>query len=300
MSFLNIDPTLCRGKFTRWEDYSEDWIVEKKENGDRRVAQFCPERTYYTGRRDGINSGNKRDVSACLPALGSAAPVEFHGLVLDGELTVPGGTNSDITEVVGGSAAHAAAVLARPDHRGVRYVTFDILREPGRDLTLYSWEFRRKLLIAWVSRLADAGIGTPPKARIVVSEAHVATAQFSRSFYAGILAEGGEGVVLKYRKSKYADQRFWVKVKPWESVTVRCVGYKMGEGKYDGLIGSLQFTVPETGVRGYCSGMTDAERVWVTLHMDDLIGRMFRLRFTSTLPSGALQHPRFHGWVSPF
>ena len=111
-----------------------------------------------------------------------------------------------------------------------------------------------------------------------------------------ILDDGGEGVVLKYRKSKYADQRYWVKVKPWDSRTVRCAGFKLGEGKYAGLIGSLYFIDEITGVTGSCSGMTDAQRLDMTQNQERLLGHRFQLRYTSVLASGKLEHPRFGGW----
>ena len=308
MSYLNIDPTLCRGKFSgRWEDYGEDWIVEEKYNGDRRVAQFTSEKTYFTGRRDGVNSANKRDVSSCLPVLGGPAESEFHGLILDGELTVPGGNHSDVTKVVGGSAVHAAQVLADPKHPGIVYRAFDILAEPGKDLTLYSWDYRRKRLAAWVSHLQDSRLTKWPKARIEISESyanpgHIVHGQsFGETLYKTILKKIGEGVVLKYRKSKYADQRFWVKVKPWDSKVVRCTGFKMGEpGKFEGLVGSLHFIDEATGIRGSCNGMTDGERLYMTLNQKDLIGRLFEVRYTTVLESGKLEHPRFHSWAPLF
>lgn len=295
MTYLNIDPTLCRGKFTNWAAFTpaDDWVVEEKFNGDRRIAQFTKERTYFTGRRDGINSGNKRDVSECLPMLSRAMP-DFAGLILDGELIVPGGNNSDTTEVVGGSALHALQVLQRPGHPGLIYKVFDILAEPGRDLTLYTWEQRRKKLEHWVERLVLAGIELG-KERFQIS--YVQPASRGQALYEAILANGGEGVVLKWKRSKYTDQRYWVKVKPWDLTVVRCMGFKAGEGKFQGLIGSLHFVELETGMHGSCSGMTDAERAYMTEQQDSLIGRLFTLRYTSRLVSGAFQHPRFKGWV---
>lgn len=296
MSYLNIDPTLCRGKFTRWEDYGDDWAVELKHNGDRRLAQYCPEKTYFTGRRDGINSGNKRDISDCLPGFGEAAPSKFHGLILDGEIVVPGGNNSDVTKVVGGSATHAAAVLSRHGHPGINYHAFDILREPGRDLTLYSLDYRRKALLEWCMRLHEHGIGIHPKRKLCVTVG--GRGSDAQRFYDEVLTSGGEGIVLKYRRSKYTDQRFWVKVKPWDTVTVRCIGFKMGEGKFQGLIGSLHFVDPTTGTRGSCSGMTDAERARMSFRPTDLINQMFVLRYTTVLPSGVYQNPRFQEWCN--
>lgn len=296
MTYLNIDPTLCRGKFTDWSTFGPEWVAERKENGDRRVAQFTARQTYFTGRRDGINSGNKRDVSGCLLSLGKAMPKQFHGLILNGELTVPGGTNSDVTEVVGGSALHAIQVMHQPGHPGVVYKAFDILAEPGRDLTLYSWEYRRRRLELWAEELIQCGYGS---GREMFSTTETRPASQAEAWYEEILAAGGEGIVLKLKRSKYADQRYWIKKKPWDITVVRCNGFKAGEGKFLGLIGSMHFVEEETGMHGSCSGMTDVERLYLTEHQKNLIGRLFKLRYTTRLVSGAFQHPRFDGWVVP-
>lgn len=290
MSYLNIDPTLCRGRFTRWEDYGDDWIVEEKYDGDRRIAQFTAEKTYFTGRRDGINTGNKRDVSDCLPNLGRVMP-GFEGLILDGELRVPGGTNSDVTNVVGGSAMHAMQQLRKPEHPGIHYRAFDILAEPGRDLTLYTWEQRRERLLKWDTLLAAAGVGGSKQSLTV---GPVQPGSSGRDMYEEMLNTGREGVILKWRRSKYTDQRYWVKVKPHDAMVVRCTGFKAGEGKYQGQIGAIYF---EQGmVHGSCSGMTDRERAYMTEQGTKLIGKLFKVKYTAILPSGALKHPRFVEW----
>ena len=73
---------------------------------------------------------------------------------------------------------------------------------------------------------------------------------------------GGEGVMLRAPNSPYQAGRsdYLLKVKSYEDAEAIVVGYKPGQGKYAGLVGSLEVETPE-GKRFFIgSGLTDELR----------------------------------------
>jgi len=103
-----------------------------------------------------------------------------------------------------------------------------------------------------------------------------------------------EGSVLKDLRSPYAGRRYksWLKLKEQETVTVKIIGYKPGQGKYQGLIGAIMWKDQSTGVEGFCSGMTDDDRVWISDHAQALIGTWIEIKHYGKLVDG-YRHPQF-------
>lgn len=88
---------------------------------------------------------------------------------------------------------------------------------------------------------------------------HEAESQLD-SFLAGIVSEGGEGVMLRRGSSRWNPSRSHelVKVKPYYDSEARVEGWTIGEGKYTGVLGSL--IVNWKGIRFNLSGMDDSQR----------------------------------------
>lgn len=103
-----------------------------------------------------------------------------------------------------------------------------------------------------------------------------------------------EGSVLKQLSSPYAGRRHksWLKWKEIETVDVRVIeGYKPGQGKFIGLVGAIHFEAAD-GTQGYCSGMDDDTRVWITDHYEQLIGTVIEIKHYGKLVDG-YRHPQF-------
>ncbi|HET7307585.1 MAG TPA: DNA ligase [Gammaproteobacteria bacterium] len=94
-----------------------------------------------------------------------------------------------------------------------------------------------------------------------------------------IVAKGGEGLVLQRHDGLYEVGRSntLLKYKPYDDAEARVVGYKPGNGKYKGMMGSLIVERPD-GLRFHIgSGFTDAQRAdpppigsWVTYRYNGL------------------------------
>jgi DNA ligase-1 len=77
-----------------------------------------------------------------------------------------------------------------------------------------------------------------------------------------IIGLGGEGVILRqpYSEWKPEKSREIAKVKPEEDMEGTICGFKDGEGKYTGMVGSLELKL-ENGKTIFLSGMTDEARM---------------------------------------
>ena len=94
----------------------------------------------------------------------------------------------------------------------------------------------------------------------------VATQQLDEMFEK-VIAAGGEGLILRHPASEWEPvrSRFSLKVKQEQDAEARVIGFMMGEGKYEGLIGSVSCEMLDENGKGIgkffnLSGFTDAER----------------------------------------
>lgn len=71
----------------------------------------------------------------------------------------------------------------------------------------------------------------------------------------------------------------------------------LGEGKFLGLVGALVCETTEGVEVCHASGMTDVERVDMTLD-DDVIGKVVEVKYDRVGTQGRLRHPRFKRWRS--
>lgn len=100
---------------------------------------------------------------------------------------------------------------------------------------------------------------------------------------------GHEGWVLKR-----ANYEGWFKLKPVRTVDLIVTGFKDGDGKYVGLVGSLRCSTVEGREVASVSGMTDEQRVDVDEKKD--LGRVVEVAYQYVGARGRLIHPRFVRW----
>lgn len=112
--------------------------------------------------------------------------------------------------------------------------------------------------------------------------------------YRDVLADGGEGVMLKDPAACYQFKRSaaWQKLKPELDADLRVVSYFEGEGKYQRMLGGVVVDFRGVEVR-VGSGFADWERKHWWTRRDELIGKVTEVAYTETTPEGSLRFPRF-------
>jgi len=85
----------------------------------------------------------------------------------------------------------------------------------------------------------------------------------------------------------------WCKFKPRKTIDLIICGYTAGEGKYNGLIGSINCKTLEGYPTCSCSGMTDLQRKYISENSDKLIGSVVEVEYQSVGAGGRLRHPEF-------
>ena len=212
------------------------WAFEVKWDGVRAICEI-------DGGRITLWSRNDRDITVSYPEVrGLGAQLGTTQAVLDGELAVldqdQRSSFSRLQPRMHVASASEARRLA--DQDPVVYLIFDLLYLDGRWLLELPYSDRRQLLDGL--ELEGAHWRTPP-----VLRGSGATA------LRGSQRRGQEGIIAKRRSSRYLPGRRspdWVKIKNIRTQEVVVGGWRPGQGRRDGTIGSLLLGLPsEEGLR---------------------------------------------------
>jgi len=229
-----------------------DWFCEEKVDGSRYVLQFDFEgKPCLTSRRISVKTNKPVEKTDNLRGYVCLAIPGLADTVLDGEI-VGGESFSETVKLMGSSPDKAQALLK--DGYKVRYIVYDILEYKGEDLRDTELYVRKKVLEKVVRQMNNPYIEL------------VREFDNKKESYEEVVAEGGEGIILKYARSVYSEalrSKEWVKVK--KTITEEGVIMDMaeGSGKYEGNLGALkvgQFFGDELKEVASISGMSDAER----------------------------------------
>ncbi|HSR24401.1 MAG TPA: non-homologous end-joining DNA ligase, partial [Candidatus Eisenbacteria bacterium] len=265
-------------------DEQRRWAFEMKWDGVRAVV-------YVDRGTVRVLTRNDREVAATYPELrGLAEALGARRVVLDGEIVAfddtgrPSfGTLQQRMHVQRPSASLRAQVP-------VTFLAFDVLYLDGESLLGRTYDERRAVLESlgldgphWATPPAFEGDGE-------------AARRASRE-------QGLEGVLAKRRDSAYEPgrrSRSWVKVKHFLTQEVVIGGWKPGEGRRSGGIGSLLLGVhdAETGELRYAGHVGTGFTVRM---LDDLERRLARMGrktppFTDEVPRAQARDAR---WVTP-
>jgi ATP-dependent DNA ligase len=118
--------------------------------------------------------------------------------------------------------------------------------------------------------------------------------------YVDYVEAGGEGVILKNPFAEYKPGKRpannWYKVKKYETMDVVVTGYTAGKGKYEDMIGAIEFEVGGKTVR--CSGMDDQTRYEITLAPGHYLHRVMEIRYFGKVGQDGegLRFPQFLRW----
>lgn len=283
MSYLEIEPARAKNRDPEWG--SPILVAEEKLNGWRYLLHLDRQfpRPYLTGRRVSVETGFLSEKWEQIPMLN---PSWANGYtVLDGEIMPPEGANfRDIAGIMNAdltTAHERIAVIGPPT-----YNVFDVLFHNGDDQRMRSQYERRIVLERLVDILDHPLIKLVP--RVDNDEA-----TFNR-----IVANGGEGVVLKDISSPYGEG--WTKVKKFFTVEVIVTGFKEAKfgrtGKFYGLIGALNVSVYSSSGElievASISGMDDDVRKEISANRGEWLGKVVEVR-AQEWAKNRLGHPRF-------
>jgi ATP-dependent DNA ligase len=204
----------------------------------------------------------------------------LEGTVLDGEMFL---NDFKTTSSIMGSGS-ARAVAKQEADECISYHAFDILSFRGKDVRTMPLEKRRKLLKEVVRRMANPWVK-------VIDQHSISLAD---ELFAKFVSNDGEGLIIKDLRMSYGQG--WAKRKKSYDVSCFISGYKPGDGKYKGMIGSIEISVfdgdRELAV-GFASGFNDRIRAEMSKGMSEYLGAVVDV-YAHELSDGLrLRHPTF-------
>lgn len=274
-------------------DFSKpSWACERKLDGCRFLLYigydpYGSDRKFAMLSRRENTQGLYTDRAAQVPHLAKQYPgLEF--TVLDGELM-----GADLPSTTSILLSNPTLAIQKQQQDGLlQYHAFDCIIYNGTDLRLQPLHKRRKVLEYVISQLAN------PHIHVV---RQIAEGDLDQIFH-DYTAQGGEGLILKNLNAAYGQG--WIKLKKNYDFSTIVSGFDPGEGKYEGMVGSLLLSVynddGELIEIGKTSGFDDSLRAAITADPDrylDIVVDVFAQELTpgtAEHPLGRLRHASFH------
>ena len=183
-----------------------------------------------------------------------------------------------------------------PLWKKVQYVVFDI---PDPDSGVYI-DRMRKLEVLFAGFADSGSLAKDPAPVSLIPRRLIESKAELDSYYEEILRRGGEGVMLNNPSASYRDGRTDVILKYKPTVDDECVvmGYKPGNGKYTGKLGSfivwpIEDGCPIASRQFSISGMKDIIRSnYLTTHP---VGTVLRYCCSEMTKTGKPRHPVYLG-----
>lgn len=258
-----------------------------------------------TGDKVKIYNRNLEDVSAKLPHLIDQFKALPGDVTLDGEVCyVTGFVKVEKLNVPLVDFSRTATVMQSNPFKAVAeqkngkltFIAFDMLASQGIPMIGFSDFIRRQSLEAVIEYFE------------VVKESKTITITPRWTDVAPVeklIGLGCEGVMIKDLAASYkpgSRNRAWKKVKANATADVVIMGFKEGNSKYKGQIGSIEFGQYKNGIltkRGFCSGMDDVDRKKISENRNAFLGKVIEVRFfgQSGKDKNGLRHPQIvtHG-----
>jgi ATP dependent DNA ligase domain len=186
-----------------------DYIAEVKYDGYRMIGWFEEDKIRYTTRSvavESIRSGSPMPTERTdnVPHLRDMKH-DLYGTIIDGEFYKPGCRSHDITSMIGGLPETSIANQEREGY--VHYVIYDILQYKGEDLTGKPLHQRRLYLKEVLDQLYIINENAEfPKGYLIEDYVYLSERvphENKRTTYEKVVAEGGEGLILKHVDSNY-------------------------------------------------------------------------------------------------
>jgi len=261
LQYNEITPMLC---FAEWnlklveqKDIwtSKRWIAQKKLNGCRLIIHFVKGVGVFAHSRTiSVKTWRFQELTDKLlwndfvPDFDATIdsevivekPIDTRGVTAKGELTKTSLHSTTSLLHLESSASHKVQI---EQDAPLMIQCFDIMKFEDRRLTSMPLHMRLGALDLFKYRIAETEIGK-------YFQFPEWTAENKKEFAKKIMAEGGEGVILKNLEHKYVfsssrPRKGWVKVKRKREHDAFVSGFQLGtEGKgFEDLVGSLEFSV---------------------------------------------------------
>ena len=103
---------------------------------------------------------------------------------------------------------------------------------------------------------------------------------------------GDEGLIFKNLNSTYYDRHGMKKAKKFQRWTMIICGFKKGNGKYKGAVGSVGVKFYGEELLTYASGLSDELRWSMAKNPEKYIGKIIEVEAMGFTKTGSLRHPR--------
>ena len=260
-------PSAAAAKSNRWPDAAPNTLVfvQEKLRGIRGL--FVSGRFYSRNGNELVKLHNTRaETDACV----LAAHLPPH-LYIDGELFHPAMAQQDINSAVLGKEVNALT-------SDIAFYPYDFTS--GDRLYSQRWGLIESTLRQYKL----------DKVKLLRSISHINAANCSyEALLSDVISKGGEGLMIKldHHSYIYGPNQFMYKAKGCVEEEGLCLGFKPGQGKYKGMIGSYLIK-RDNGKQCYVSGMPDSMRTEPCP-----VGERITFRYTELNKYGNPQDPRF-------
>jgi DNA ligase-1 len=233
-----------------------------------------------------LTSRGNKDLTEKVPHIVEAlAKTQLRGTYLDGELGYWAGAMTidfNKTTRVLGSGVDVALEKQLDNDEQIQYFIFD---QPS---SLEDWERRRAMFDWWISTYFPDDYEAPV---VLVPRMD----RFDEEWYVAYVNAGGEGVMLKNPTAAYHSGKrranTWYKVKKFDTMDVRVISWKEGEGKYVGMCGALN-VLNSDGLTFWVAGMDDIMRGRFATFFHAYDGKMCEIKHFG-LTAGTPRFPQF-------
>lgn len=206
---------------------SGDYFLEEKIDGYWYEFERTENYSYLFSRNTSVTTGCLSEKSDNVPHIIEALSVLPPKTIIVGEIYVPGGTSKDVTRIMGCLPAEA---VKRQKDNPIHYYLHDIIMYDGINLMETGAEDRYKILEAVCNKY---NLSQYDFLRLATKVDEDLEAEISR-----ILANGGEGAVLKKRDYPYTPGKrpAWstIKIKQMDSIDLVCIGLCPPTKEYTG------------------------------------------------------------------
>lgn len=282
----------------------ENAYAEEKLDGERLVIHFMnngEKINRATTRRQSVKTGLLNEKTNNVPHLRSMWLEELAGTVIDGEV-MPStwgkeqGTLGALQSIM--NSTYENAIEKQRQYGFVQYKMFDVIKFKGEWIGHLPLAARLGYRTAVLEMINKAFPGQP----FIDVPRSVHGKELFKLTFDEIVANGGEGLVVKDLSKGYGDTNAWLKMKKEETFDVFITGYEMSKTgeKYAGLIGTLFVSVfDDKGNQvevGKVIPGNDEERKRFTEDFESICGKVLEIKAQEATRNGRFRHGRILRW----
>jgi ATP-dependent DNA ligase len=222
-----------------------------------------------------------------------------YNVVLDGEVYYPGKTSNATTSVMG--SLPGVATAKQLEFGNIRYVLFDILSQNGTLLIQQPWHVRRKALEKFYESMSEEDKEFIDLSEVFPDKFGLKTLEDVMEY---IKKHKIEGLMFKNIKAIYhpdkSPENVWFKAKKDISFEAIISGFTPGKGQYEGLIGSIVFSLYNSNGElvecGKCSGFSNMIRKEISANRIEYLGKIIQVHAMEKTEDGRFRHPTFYSF----